>query len=247
MRKGIKYFLITFLMAGLIGGLSIAYSAEIDAQIKQEELYNKALALKEDGNYDAAYEILKKLADKNPDVSKYEISYLDAILDQCLTMKEHNNPAWKTKAKEVGVKIKLLYTKYASNADYYLIWAKYSWIVEAKRETHIFKALDKAFYFRKDNPEAYILQGDIYFERAKNTDAEDSARRTNAEEAKTSYVSALSNANISDKRKAYAFYKLGELEAQIFRNKDAAKANWEKAITLAPDSKISKLAQERLK
>jgi tetratricopeptide (TPR) repeat protein len=252
------YFLgVFFCVSFIVWGVNIACAEELSVPAKQDELYKRALALKEDGNYDAAFEIFKKLASENPNDSKYEISYLDIILDQCITMKALNNSAWMTKAKEVGGKIKTLYTKYARNAEYYLVYAKYSWLVEAKREAHITKALEKSLYFKPNNPDAYILKGDIYLDQAKKADSVEqhdealkgsstTSRQSLAETAKTSYESALKSPDLSDRKKAYVYYKMGELESQIFGKKDIAKANWEKAAALAPDSKSGKSAREML-
>jgi hypothetical protein len=274
MDKGNRYFVTVFLLAGFIFG-GYAFSEDQGAQIRgerssedayeafkssREELYKKALAFKEDGDYNAAYNILKKLIAESPGVSTYEISYVDTLLDQSLTLKEAQSSEWKAKAKEAGHKIKLLYPANTRNADYYLVHAKYSWIIEAQRETHIFKALQKALYFNPVYPVAYIIQGDVFFVRARNTNPDEEqegaanlagrASTTNrqflAEEARTSYKSALSSSHLGDKRKAYVHYKLGELEDGIFGNKDAAKAHWGQAVSLAPESRAGKLARQRL-
>lgn len=247
MNKIRKYYLLYVLIVFFIVGIGTAYSEEADTKENQEVLYLKALSLKEDWNYDDALIILKKLVDEYPENSVYELGYLDTLLDQLVQEKAAGNKSWNKNLRELQVKIKAIHGKNSSNADYYLVWAKYSWLVETKRESNIFKALEKAIYMKPNYSEAYILKGDIYFDRAKNTGVEDAARRINAEEAKASYASALSIINISDKRKAYVFYRTGELETQLFGNKDAAKTNWAKAAILAPDSKISKLVQERLK
>lgn len=256
--KKIYFYVVCFSIGFMFLNVNIACAEELNVQAKQDELYTKALTLKEDGDYDAAYEILKKLVDENPNVSKYELSYIDTVLDQSLIMKESGNSLWKVKAKEVGHRIKKIYSTHTRNADYYLVYAKYSWIIEARREAHIFKALDKAFYFKPGYSMAYILKGDIYFDRAKNASPYeppvDNAlagsslppRHSLAKEAKNSYESALSDPTLDNKRKAYVFYKIGELESQILGNKEAAKTSWEKAATLSPDSKAGKLARERL-
>lgn len=248
---------LIFVLASLIFGGNVSYS---DDQSKQEELYKKAISLKDEGDYNGAYEILKKLVSESPNIIKYEISYVDTVLDQCLELKNSNNSEWKTKAKEAGDKIKLLYRTSVGNADYYLVYAKYSWIVESKRESNIFKALDKAFYFKPNYTYANIVKGDIYSGLAKNANvleqpmdsvtltggASANTKHMLAMTAKTSYESALSSSDIDDKKKAYVHYKLGELEYQILGNKADAKANWEKAVAISPDSKIGKLSKKRL-
>jgi len=226
----------------------------------QQERYANALTLKAEGDYDAAYDILKKLVSENPNNNNYQISYIDALLEQIIVMKRPDNSEWKVKVKEAKDKIKLLYPTNAANADYYLIYAKYSCIVETKRESNILKALDKAFFLKPNYLDAYIVKGDIYFSLAKNSDVleqpKDSVALTGgasantkhmlAMTAKTSYESALSSSGIDDKKKAYVHYKLGEFEYQILGNKADAIANWEKAVAISPDSKIGKLSRKRL-
>jgi tetratricopeptide (TPR) repeat protein len=254
--KKMYFVVVCFCVSFIVWSVNIACAEELNVQAKQDELYTKALTLKEDGDYDAAYEILKKLVDENPNVSKYELSYIDTVLDQSLIMKESGNSLWKVKTKEVGTRIKKIYSTHTRNAYYYLVYAKYSWIIEARREAHIYKALDKAFYFKPGYGNAYILKGDIYFDRAKNASTNEQidvvmgthapSRDSLAKEARNSYESALSDSNLNNKRKAYVLYKIGELESQILGNKEAAKTSWEKAATLSPDSKAGKLARERL-
>jgi predicted negative regulator of RcsB-dependent stress response len=40
---------------------------------------------------------------------------------------------------------------------------------------------------------------------------------------------------------------MGDLENEIFGNKEAAKAAWEKAVSLSPDSRAGKIASTRLR
>lgn len=270
-KRRLGFFVFCFLICSILSKGYIAYSEEPVSQMTPEELYKKiqevqqerytkALIFKTDGDFDAAYDILKKLISENPNNNNYQISYIDALLEQIIVMKRADNSEWKVKAKEAKDKIKLLYPANAANADYYLIYAKYSCIVETKRESNIFKALDKAFYFKPNYTYANIVKGDIYSGLAKNSDVleqpKDSVTLTGgasantkhmlAMTAKTSYESALSSSDIDDKKKAYVHYKLGELEYQILGNEADAKANWEKAVAISPDSKIGKHSRKRL-
>ncbi|MEW6419126.1 MAG: hypothetical protein AB1480_13580 [Nitrospirota bacterium] len=276
MKKSIFYFtVVSFVISALFAGY--IYSAEQTEQIPKteqadvekkekssapvisnEDLYKKAIDLKDNGKYDAAIEILKKLVAENPNNSSFEISYVDAVLDKIQYLKETQNPDWQANIKEVATRLKSLYPKNKQNADYYIIHAKYAWIIEARRESHISKALEKALYFKPGYAEAYILQGDVYLDKAIKGGDEESDQSASlshapqpagsslAYQAKTAYEKALSGANLNDKRKAYVFYKLGNLENQIFGKKDAAKANWEKAVSLAPDSKAGQSAKQQL-
>ena len=155
--------------------------------------------------------------------------------------------------------IKTMLAANAGNGDYWVIYAKYSWLIEANRETHITKALQKAFYYKPNNPEAHIVQADYHFDKAReargdnrqNTMMQGVGTNTETDKlnlgkiSKSSYEAALPG-NLSDARKAYIYYKLGNLEEQIFQEKTNAKKDWEAAVKLAPDSKTGKLAKQRL-
>lgn len=226
---------------------------------ESEELYKKAIILIEGSDYDAAYDILKKLISENPDNNKYQLSYADTILDQCVVMKMANNSLWKLKAKEGGAKIKALSRKMSVNADYYLAYAKYLWIAETRKESNIYKTIDKALYYKPDYPYAYIVKGDIYFGLARDfnpieqqmdsaalTGSPVSTKSSLADTALASYTKALASPDLNDRKKAYVYYKMGELEYQILSNSTRARANWEKAVSLSPDSKTGELAKKRL-
>lgn len=262
MSKRVEYFgmvwMVFFLVSLFTGETGIVFSEESGAISSDEEAYNKALRLKEDGDYTAAGDILKNLTSQGETI-KYEINYIDTLLDQCIALKEANDSGWKTKAKEAGAKIKALKMKKSTDADFYLIYAKYSWVTETKRESNITKALEKAFYYKPNYTYAYIVKGDIYFGLARNASpteqqyttsliggASTSARHSFATTAKASYQSALSTPDINNAQKAYVHFKLGELENQMLGNRDTANENWEKAASLTPDSKWSKLAKKRL-
>ena len=244
----------------------VVYAAEQKAaetgkdvyMLKLEGQYQQAIALKENGDYEASLAILQKLLDDNPGLSKYEIARLDTILEQSRDMKESKNGAWQAKAKQVGHRIKLMLNSNSANGDFWVVYAKYSAIIEANRETHITKALKKAFYFKPNNPEAYIVQADYNFYKAREARDEQQPgmmygisensggqRFAMAKDAKTSYEAALAGP-LSNARQAYIYRKLGDLEEDMLRNKDIAKKDWEMAVKLAPDSRSGKLAQQRL-
>lgn len=227
--------------------------------LKLDGRYQKAVALKENGDYEAALTMLQKLADENQGAVKYEIARLDVVLEQSRDMKETGNTAWKNKAREAAYKIKSMIHANAGNGDYWVIYAKYSWLIETNKETNITKSLKKAFYYNPNNPEAYIVQADYHFDKAR--EARDDNKQNSMMQgmgtvtegdrfnvgkiAKSAYEAALLG-KLSDARKAYVYYKMGSLEERIFQNKDDAKKNWETAIKLSPESRSGKLAKQRL-
>ncbi|MGO9614605.1 MAG: hypothetical protein ACLPX5_16440 [Dissulfurispiraceae bacterium] len=257
--------LITVFLAVCFNLTVSAYAADQETpdagyeahKAKLDERYRQAITLKDDGDYDAALAILQTLIDENQGSVKYEIARLDTILEQSREMKEAKNAAWKSKARETSYRIKAMAKANADNGDYWLIYAKYSWLTEA-REVHITKALQKAFYFKPNNPEAYIVRADYHFDKAREVRSDgqfdmmhgvgpnsSSDKLALGQIAKSSYEAALLG-QLSDSRKAYIYYKMGNLEDQIFHEKDLSKKDWEAAVKLAPDSSIGKMAKQRL-
>lgn len=255
-------FLWFWLISFLFGGSYIVYG-EPSSQTTQDVLYRKAIALKEVGDNDAAFDMFKKLTDDN---GKDQLRYTHALVEQGVIMKDAKNPAWKVKAKEAAYNIKVLYRANLNNPDYWMVYAKYAALVN--RERHVYGAFKKAFFFKPDYNEGHIVKGDIYTYLAKNTEPEETITSTSitddlttmmettgqdifvrsirGKEAKEAYETALVNQSLDNIRKAYIYYKIGELEMLIFSNKDEAARNWKKAIEIAPDSMYGKKSNELL-
>src|SRR3990172_3173967 len=162
MRRNAGFLrMVIFAVIFLAGVINTVYSAETSASSKDEDLYRQAMHLKFEGKYSAAEDVLKGVSDREDSI-RFEAASIDILLDQVLEMKEANNSSWKFKAKEAGSRLKALQMKRPADADFYVIWAKYSWIVESKRESNMTKALEKAFYYKPNYSYAQIVKGDIY-------------------------------------------------------------------------------------
>lgn len=252
-------FLWVYLISFVFGIVNISYSEDTSPQVTQDELYKKAIALKEVDESNTALDIFKKIED---DSYKNQIRYTDILVEQSIIMKDANNPAWKLKAKEAAYKIKLLYKTNYNNPEYWLVYAKYAALVN--KERHVYGAFQKAFFFKPDYVEGYIAKGTIYTYLAKNTDPsetttstaidytdapvskENLVRYNKGKEAKESYEIALKNPTLDNDRKAYIHYKIGELEKGILLNKEEAVRNWKKAVELSSDSMYGKKSAELL-
>lgn len=247
------------LIIGLIlGGVNRVFAEETSNQTINNELFEKAIALKEAGDYETALNIFKKIAD---DSNKDQIQYTDALVEQSMILKDKNNPEWFAKAKKAGYKIKVLYSKNYPNPDYWMVYAKYSALVN--KERHVIAAFRKLFYFSPDNVEGYIAKGDTYVFMAINTDPlktydryhrkdhqlnkKKFTRQKRGKIAKEAYETALMNPTLENKRKAYVHYKLGKLETEVFSNKEKAVENWKKAVGSASESIYGKKSAELLK
>ena len=247
-------------LVGLIFGVvNIGYSEDTPHQASLDELYQKAIALKEVGDNNAALDIFKKIAN---DSSKNQIRHTDILVEQGIIMKDMNMPTWKLPAKEAAYKIKLLYKTNYNNPEYWLVYAKYAALVN--KERHVYGAFQKAFFFKPDYVEGYIAKGTVYTYLAKNTDPsesttssaigyedvhvskENSVSYNRGKVAKESYEIALKNSTLDNDRKAYIHYKIGELEMNILSDKEEAVKNWKKAVELSPDSMYGKKSAELL-
>lgn len=257
MEKGC--FLWLFLMGFVFCIVTIGYSEDIVPQVTQDELYNKAIALKEVGDGRVALDIFEKIEN---DSHENQIRYTDILVEQSIIMKDMNMPAWSSKAKEAGYKIKLLYKTYYAEYNYWLVYAKYCALVNNERD--VYGALKRMFYFKPNYVESYIAKGSLYTYLAKNTDPvetisspvigdtdgtvskENSVRYSRGREAKESFVIALNNSTLSDDRKAYVHYKMGELEINVLSDKEEAVKNWKKTVALSPESAYGKKASALL-
>lgn len=249
---------VWFAAIAVFYGTTINNAEEAAAQMTQDDLYEKAVSLKEEGKSDEAINMFNKFMD----ASKDELKRTDAMLEQCMIMKGMKARAWKSKAKEAQQKVKILYRTHYMNPEYWLVYAKFAALVNKERD--VYGAFKKAFFYKPDYPEGYLVKGDLYSYLAKNTDPsestessvigytdgpdskENSVRYHKGKEAKESYEIALRSSTLDSDRKAYIHYKIAELEMDIFPNKEEAVKNWKKAVGLSPDSIYGKKSAELL-
>lgn len=231
---------------------------------QSEADYQEAMALKDSGKYDEAYEILRRLASAYPD-NTYQLAFIDTTLEQLRILREEDNPAWKAKAKEAQWKIKSI-SKLSSNRndpEFWLLYAKFSGLVEKDR--HFKGGLKKFFYFKPEHVDGYILKGDIYFFEAKITDPDEFIKNDSAsytgknyqtnksvsflkgEDAMSAYKSALSAQGLNNENKSAVFFKMGELSLQILNNIKDAIEFWNRSAELSSDNTWGKRSVERLK
>ncbi len=259
MRIGKGCFLWLFLIGLVLCIAADGYSEDASHQLAQDELYHKAIALKEVGDGRAALDIFEKL---DNDCRENQIRHTDILVEESIVMKDMNMPAWASKAKEAGYKIKLLYKANYAEYDYWLVYAKYCALVNNGRD--VYGALKRMFYFKPNYVENYIAKGSLYASLAKNTGAsetitnpvigytdetvsnENSVRNRKGEEAKEAFVIALNDSTLSDDRKTYVHYKMGELEMNVLSNKAEAVKNWKKTVALSPESVYGKSASALL-
>lgn len=219
-----------------------------------ENLYKQAITLKEDLQYDDASAILKKLAAQNSETYKYQIQYVDTLLEQIIEGKRTNDSSWESKAKEA----QLIISNYAGNPKFYLIYTKYIVIIDQLRGKDPYHYLSKAANYRVDanDPWTKIITGDIYFWLARYTKRDSSANAGGANlfvassyqsdelslKAKSFYEGALATPNITANTEAYIYYRMGELEYWLIGTPDTAKGYWAKTVAISNGGRIAEMA-----
>ena len=256
-----RWYILLILLIATSNFYEIGRAEETITQTTHDELHNKAMSLKEEGNTNAALEILKKIMDETG--NKDELRYTDALIEQCMIMKDKNDPAWKLRAIEAAQKVKILFKANFSNSEYWLVYAKYSALVN--KERHVGGAFNKAFFYKPNYVKGYILKGDLYSYLAKVSDRSITVSNTSitgetietndktnfvyfnmGKSAKEAYEIALNSLSLDNKQKAYVFYRIGELELLIFSNKSEAVRNWKKVVEFDPDGIYGKISKKRL-
>lgn len=220
-----------------------------------EANYQNALGLVREGKYDEAINILSGLTSKYTDI-KYKFSHIDAMLEKSRAMKDANDPNWGKPAKEAQTQIKNLYLSNYANADYWVLYVKFTGLID--RESEVSGGFKKIFYYRPGNTEALLLQGDIYSRLALSAKEpvkidDNSLLSAGRDEkkyrwtiARNAYKSAVASTNLSNEKKSEVYCKLGDIEMQAFNNKEDAVNYWNQSVSAQPNGKWAVMAQERL-
>ena len=165
---------------------------------------------------------------------------VDAMLEEAQRLKDAGDRNWKRPFKSAVNFLKRELKKNNRSPLVNLYFAKV-YLVENKPSRAI-KYLDNATSFDRNYTEAFILKGDICYDWGKS-------RPRGWDKVLNLGVKAYSTAaKISEDNnvKAMMSYKIGNLYADISADKNAAIENWEKAVSIAPESEAARLARERL-
>lgn len=218
---------------------------------KKEDDYQHALNLLQEDKYDDTIAILTGLAVNNVD-PKYHFPLIEALLAKSEIMKESGDSGWESVAKSAQERIKGLLSLNSTNADYWILYAKFSSLVGSERGTN--NAIQKYFFYliKSDNEKEFLFQGNNYFqsaislqERADSSGFEKEIKNMGIK-ARNAYKSALDIKDLSNEIKSEVYFMLGYLEEQIFRDWFEADKFWKQAISIAPKSKWAMFAQIRL-
>jgi len=201
-----------------------------DAQV--QELGHARKLLFEEKVLDAM-NIFKKLNGEEPDEFEVRLGLIDATIEQARMLKEKKDKNWEAKIYTAYNDLKGIFRAHSTSPEIYLSFAKAYALNNRFQKAK--RSLEKAFYFRPGFAEGLIIQGDIYFDRAKekendtfNEDAEQEAYRARRFAIK-SYEDALNSAGLNPETRAMISYKLGDVYNH-FRQRDKAKEHWSNAV-----------------
>lgn len=245
MKHTIRIFTVLFCTA-LVLAIVPQASALDDLQ---EEEYQKARKLLSEENFVEAINILKKLERESPDDFSIQLAMIDATVDHARILKANNDPSWESKVYTAFNELKGIYRAHRSSPEMYLSFAKCYALNDRFHKAR--KSLKKAFYFKPGFTEGLIVQGDIYFDRAKelahnvfDKDAEKEGYLAKRYAIK-SYEDALSSGGLKPETQTMVSYKLGDLYHH-FRQEDKAKEYWTNAAGSGADAYWGKKSRDRL-
>lgn len=92
--------------------------------------------------------------------NKDELKHTDAMIEQGMIMKDAKNPDLNWKAVEAQQKFKIFYRTNYNKPEYWLAYAKFAALVG--KESHLSGAFKKAFFYKPNYIEGFILKGDLY-------------------------------------------------------------------------------------
>lgn len=214
-----------------------------------------AIALYRDGRLDEAITAFDELSRKSPSDDSLKIWWSLATLEKAYSMRLDKTSGSDVLAVRAYTILKPMYRSQWQNADWYYAMAKAYFLNGRPRKA--IKAIEKGLYYRLEFPEAYILLGDIGYDRGMSAPSAPSLDESNpsssleptkegAIEAEKNYMVALKMPGLRPDVAAEADFKMGRLEMDL-RNKSAsAREWWEKAVAVAPQSRYGKLARTKL-
>ena len=164
---------------------------------------------------------------------------IDLILKEARQLKIQGDPRWKTRLYDARVILKRLLKQNRRSKKIYYYYAKTS--MAENNFSHAVKYLAKAIRFDDKFVDAYILQGDAYYAWGK-------LKRKSAKLGKRAlqaYASGIKTCVDSD-LKAMLYFKMGNVNAELLNNLNAAGQYWQKTVDTAPHSKAALSAKKKL-
>jgi tetratricopeptide (TPR) repeat protein len=112
------------------------------------------------------------------------------------------------------------------------------------------KSLEKALYYDSKYKDALILKGDInynYGEKIPLTAFRGQSKRYKLGIIAQEAYEKAANIEQNNSAKAMLYFKLGKVYAELSNSKEKAEQYWQKAASIAPQSRAAQLANRKLR
>ncbi|MEN8264857.1 MAG: hypothetical protein ABFR82_15500 [Nitrospirota bacterium] len=205
----------------------------------QEEKYREARILLKEGKTSEAKNIFTALSLEESSDPRIRLGLIDTTIGEAVILRAGNQSTWKYKIQEAFIQLKGMHRANIAFPDMYLSFAKCYAMNDRLRKSK--KSLAKAFYYKPDYIEAFIVQGDIYSDRSKEETETSNAKNT----AKDSYKAAIAMSDTDQYTQAMLSYKLGDLDLYHGKKETGIK-NLNKAIELSSDSYWADKSRQRI-
>jgi len=216
---------------------------------RQEEEYNRARILLTEEKTEEARTIFSMLAKEAPLDLKVRLGLIDTTIEEGRILKFNKLDGWKSKIYAAFGELKAIFRANATSPEIYLSFAKCYWLNNRFQKAD--KSLKKAFYYKPGYPEAYLLKGDMYFDKSKESNIDpfnESESQGESEQRRKIAIESYEKAliGITDSyTQSMVNYKLGELYA-YFRNHNKGKDYFEKAVSIASNSYWAEKSKQKL-
>ncbi len=185
----------------------------------------------------------------NPEVkaprsaAQARLSSIDPLIEELKSLKDAGNPQWKIVNRKMFVSLKLALHDYPYSSEVYYYYARAYYLHGNWKGASNF--LHKTFYYDPHNVDALIFKGDMDYDYGKKSGWYVANRLRLDMTAREAYEAA---ANLVEdvQLKAEIYLKIGDVYADLSRDKTNAKRYWQKCISIAPDSQAAQLASQRL-
>jgi TolB-like protein len=179
---------------------------------------------------------------------EYKLSKIDPILKKVKQIKATGDIQWKIKYKQMMQQLKAIYAQHPNSPFVYYYYGKaYASVDEIRRAN---KSLDKAVYYDSKFKAALILKGNINYNYGKKIPL--TAFRGKSKRNKLGIIAqrayeAAANIEQNNNSKAMLYFKIGNVYAELSYSKEKAEQYWQKAVSIAPQSKAAQLAYKKIR
>lgn len=241
MERWIRIVVLFGVACGIVGAVPAAFCAEEEARM------DRGIVLYRDGKIAEAEQAFAALAPASPGDTAPRVWMDLCALERARLLKEANDPAWKSLVLDTFGDLKGMAGGARTSADWYFAMAKAFSLNERQMKAQ--RALQKAFYFRKEFPEARMLDADVFLlecsgrpPTALDYNRGVDSREICGTEARKRYEDVLAIPDLPSGLRAEALFKIGNIHDRLLGAKDNALESWKQASAAGPDTHYGRLA-----